>query len=134
MARASAVSAGQRYIKSYKLTRERTEWRVVDIKAVGSAPPHAQLVNCSDPSDMRTVSCAELAEGDDFDLAEESREERVHARLDTLVRGGADGGARVGRLLRQITLAVRRFKRSCARVPMKGKAVMAAARELRRTN
>ena len=134
MARASAVSAGQRYIKSYKLTRGRTEWRVVDIKAVGSAPPHAQLVNCGDPSDMRTVSCAELAEGGDFDLAEEPREEPVHARLDTLVRGGTAGGDRVGRLLRQINLAVRRFKRSCARAPMKGKAVMAAARELRRTN
>jgi thiamine pyrophosphokinase len=133
MAQASGVSAGQRYIKSYSLTREHTEWRVVDIKAVGLAPPHAQLVNCNDPSDLRTVSCAELAEGGDFDLAEGSREEPAHARLDSLVRGGTGGGARVDRMLRQITLAVRRFKRSCARVPMKGKAVMAAARELRRT-
>jgi hypothetical protein len=134
MAQASAVSAGQRYIKSYNLTRERTEWRVVDVKAVGSAPPHAQLVNCGDPSDMRTVSCAELAEGGDFDLAEGSREERVHARLGSLAEGGlAESSARAGRLLRHITLAVRKFKRSCARVPTKGKAVMAAARELRRT-
>jgi hypothetical protein len=107
---------------------------VVDVKAVGSAPPHAQLVNCRDPSDMRTVSCAELTEGGVFDLAEESRDEPLHTRLDSPARGGTEGSARVGRLLRQITLAVRRFKRSCARVPMKGKAVMAAARELRRTN
>ena len=134
MAQASAVSAGQRYIKSYNLTRECTEWRVVGVKAVGSAPPHAQLVNCRDPSDMRTVSCAELTGGGVFDLAEESRDESLHTRRDSLVRGGTEGSARVGRLLRQITLAVRKFKRSCARVPMKGKAVMAAARELRRTN
>ncbi len=136
MAQASAVSAGQHYIKSYNLTRECTEWRVVDVKAVGSAPPHSQLVNCRDPSDMRTVSCAELTEGGVFDLAEESRDESLHTPLDSLARGGglAEGSARVGRLLRQITLAVRKFKRSCARVPMKGKAVMAAARELRRTN
>jgi hypothetical protein len=85
---------------------------------------------------MRTVSCAELTEGGVFDLAEESRDERVHTRLDSLVQGSslAEGSARIGRILRQITLAVRKFKRSCARVPMKGKAVMAAARELRRTN
>ena len=136
MARASAVSAGQRYIKSYHLTRERTEWKVVDVKTEGSAPPHAQLVNCGDPSDMRTVSCAELTEGGAFDLAEDSSDEAIHARLDALVRGGGivEGSARVGRLLRQITLAVRKFKRSCAKVPMKGKAVMAAARELRRTD
>ena len=134
MAQASAVSAGQRYIKSYNLTRDRTEWEVV--KVVGTALPHAQLVNCRDRSDMRTVSCAELTGGGVFDLAEESREESLHTRLDSRARGGglAEGGARVGRLLRQITLAVRKFKRSCARVPMKGKAVMAAARELRRTN
>ena len=134
MAQASAVSAGQHYIKSYNLTRECTEWRVVSVKAVGSAPPHAQLVNCRDPSDMRTVSCAELTGGGVFDLAEESRDEPLHTRLDSPARGGTEGSARVGRLLRQITLAVRKFKRSCARVPMKGKAVMAAARELRRTN
>ncbi len=134
MAQASAVSVGQRYIKSYNLTRDRTEWEVV--KVVGTALPHAQLVNCRDPSDMRTVSCAELTGGGVFDLAEESREESLHTRLDSLARGGglAEGSARVGRLLRQITLAVRKFKRSCARVPMRGKAVMAAARELRRTN
>jgi hypothetical protein len=134
MAQASAVSAGQRYIKSYNLTRDRTEWEVV--KVVGTALPHAQLVNCRDRSDMRTVSCAELTGGGVFDLAEESREESLHTRLDSLARGGglAEGGARGGRLLRRITLAVRKFKRSCARVPMKGKAVMAAARELRRTN
>ena len=132
MAQASAVSAGQRYIKSYNLTRDRTEWEVV--KVVGTALPHAQLVNCRDRSDMRTVSCAELTGGGVFDLAEESREESLHTRLDSPARGGTEGSARVGRLLRQITLAVRKFKRSCARVPMKGKAVMAAARELRRTN
>ena len=134
MAQASAVSAGQRYIKSYNLTRDRTEWEVV--RVVGTALPHAQLVNCRDPSDMRTVSCAELTEGGVFDLAEESRDESPHTRLDSHERGGglAEGSARVGRLLRQITLAVRKFKRSCARVPMKGKAVMAAARELRPTN
>ena len=132
MAQASAVSAGQRYIKSYNLTRDRTEWEVV--KVVGTALPHAQLVNCRDRSDMRTVSCAELTEGGVFDLAEESREESLHTRLDSPARGGTEGSARVGRLLRQITLAVRKFKRSCTRVPMKGKAVMAAARELRRTN
>jgi hypothetical protein len=134
MAQASAVSAGQRYIKSYNLTRERTVWRVVGVKAVGSAPPHAQLVNCGDPSDMRTVSCAELAQGGVFDLAEDSRNETDNARLGARVRGNMEGDTRVGRLLRQITLAVRKFKRSCARVPMRGKAVMAAARELRRTN
>ncbi len=134
MAQASAVSAGQHYIKSYNLTRDRTEWEVV--KVVGTALPHAQLVNCRDRSDMRTVSCAELTGGGVFDLAEESRDESLHTRLDSPARGGglAEGSARVGRLLRQITLAVRKFKRSCARVPMKGKAVMAAARELRRTN
>ena len=136
MAQASAVSAGQRYIKSYNLTQDRTEWEVVDVKVVGEALPHAQLVNCRDPSDMRTVSCAELTQGGAFDLAEESGGPSIHGRLDTLVRGGADGSAdgraRVGRLLRQITLAVRKFKRSCARVPRTGKAVMAAARELRR--
>ncbi len=133
MAQASAVSAGQHYIKSYNLTRDRTEWEVV--KVVGTALPHAQLVNCRDRSDMRTVSCAELTGGGVFDLAEESREESLHTRLDSLAPGGglAEGGARGG-LLRQITLAVRKFKRSCARVPMRGKAVMAAARELRRTN
>ena len=60
MAQASAVSAGQRYIKSYHLTQDRTEWEVVDVKVVGDALPHAHLVNCRDPSDMRTVSCAEL--------------------------------------------------------------------------
>ena len=85
---------------------------------------------------MRTVSCAELTGGGVFDLAEESRDEPLHTRLDSPARGGglAEGSAGVGRLLRQITQAVRKFKRSCARVPMKGKAVMAAARELRRTN
>ena len=133
MAHASVVSAGQRYIKSYNLTRERTEWEVVDVKAVGSSPPHAQLVNCGDPSDMRTVSCAELTAGGAFDLAEEWRDKSFHDRFDALVRGGASGSARGGRLLRQITLAVRKFKRSCARVPRTGKAVMAAARELRRS-
>jgi hypothetical protein len=136
MAQASAVSAGQRYIKSYNLTRECTEWRVVGVKAVGSAPPHAQLVNCRDPSDMRTVSCAELTGGGVFNLAETPGDVPIHTRRDTLVPAGnlAGGSARGGRLLRQITLAVRKFKRSCARVPMNGKAVMAAARELRRTN
>ncbi len=134
MAQASAVSAGQRYIKSYHLTRDRTEWEVV--KVVGTALPHAQLVNCRDPSDLRTVCCAELTGGGAFDLAETPGDVPIHTRRDTLVPAGslAEGSARVGRILRQITLAVRKFKRSWARVPMKGKAVMAAARELRRTN
>ena len=136
MAQARAVLAGQHYIKSYNLTRERTQWRVVDVKAGGAAPPHAQLVNCEDPSDMRTVSCAELTEGGVYDLADEARDETIQDRLDTLVPRDAlvEGSARLGRLLRQVTLAVRRFRRSWARVPITGKAVMAAARELRRSS
>ncbi len=134
MAQASAVSAGQRYIKSYHLTRDRTEWEVV--KVVGTALPHAQLVNCRDPSDLRTVCCAELTGGGAFNLAETPGDLPIHTRRDTLVPAGSlvEGSARVGRILRQITLAVREFKRSRAFVPMKGKAVMAAARKLRRTN
>lgn len=135
MAQAGAVSAGQRYIKSYHLTQDRTVWEVVDVKVVGQALPHAQLVNCRDPSDMRTVSCAELVHGGAFSLAEESRDRSIHDRLDALVRGGPQASDRIMRLLRQITLAVRGFKRSCTRVPRTtGKAVMAAARELRRTD
>ena len=135
MAQAGAVSAGQRYIKSYHLTQDRTVWEVVDVKVVGEALPHAQLVNCRDPSDMRTVSCAELVHGGAFDLAEESRDQSIHDRLDALVRGGPQASDRVMRLLRQITQAVRSFKRSCTRVPRTtGKAVMAAARELRRSD
>ncbi len=133
MAHASAVSAGQRYVKSYHLTQDRTVWEVVDVKVVGQTLPHAKLVNCRDPSDMRTVSCAELTHGGAFDLAEECRDKSFQDRFDALVRGGADGSTRRSRLVRQITLAVRKFKRSCARVPRAGKAIRAAARELHRT-
>ncbi len=86
MAQASAVSAGQRYIKSYNLTRDRTEWEVV--KVVGTALPHAQLVNCRDRSDMRTVSCAELTGGGVFDLAEGLAKSRS-TPASTALRGAA---------------------------------------------
>ena len=146
MARMSAVSAGQRYIKSYHLTRDRTEWEVVVVKLVGTALPHAQLVNCHDPSDTRTVSCAELLAGGVYDLAAESGADDGsgdslghpgRVGRNALVRIGAEsatGAVLAARLVRQITLAVRRFKRTCARVPIKGQAVLAAVRDLRHTD
>ena len=44
MAHFGAVSAGQRYIKTYHFTHDQTEWEVVEVKTVGAALPHAQLV------------------------------------------------------------------------------------------
>jgi hypothetical protein len=132
-----AVSAGQRYIKIYDLTRDRTEWEVVDVKVVGAALPHALLMNCRDPSDMRTVSCAELTSGGGFALAG-----TAGAAGDGAARDLADGlepdgrletgSARMGRLLRQISLSVHRFKRSWARRAVAVKP--AAARERRQAN
>jgi len=134
MAQFGAVSAGQRYIKTYHFTHDRTVWEVVDVKVVGTAPPHAQLVNCRDPFDIRTVSCAELTEGGAFDLAEEAADPPHHMPRHILepVGGLVAGSARLGRLLRQITLAVRRFKRVRPGAPAKIKSVDSDARKARR--
>ncbi len=136
MAQSGAVSAGQRYIKTYHLTHDRTEWEVVDVRLVGAAVPHAQLVNCRDPFDIRTVSCAELTQGGVFDLAEDPGAPPTHARADRSERasGLVEGSARVGRLLRQITLAVRRFKRSRPRAAKRMRAARASARAHARTD
>jgi hypothetical protein len=135
MAHRSAVSAGQRYIKSYGLTHDRTEWEVVDVKVVGATLPHALLVNCRDRSDTRTVSCAELTDGGVFALAGGSGDgpRRYAGGYPPAGRLEA-GSARMGRLLRQITLAVRRFKRSRSRAAGSAKAASAAARARRRAN
>jgi hypothetical protein len=137
-----AVSAGQRYIKIYDLTRDRTEWEVVDVKVVGAALPHALLMNCRDPSDMRTVSCAELTSGGGFALAGTAGAAGDDAAGDGTARDPADGSgpggrleagsARMGRLLRQISLSVHRFKRSWSRRAVAVKP--AAAREHRQAN
>jgi len=136
MAHRSAVSAGQRYIKTYGLTHDRTEWEVVDVKVVGGALPHALLVNCRDRSDTRTVSCVELTQGGVFALAGTAGDGRPRATPGGLAPASRleAGSARVGRLLRQITLAVRRFKRSLSRAPIPTKATGGAARETRQAH
>jgi hypothetical protein len=139
MAQRCAVSAGQRYIKTYDLTHDRTEWEVVDVKVVGAALPHALLVNCRDPSDTRTVSCAELTEGGAFALsgvagAGDDRPIRGHSGRFAPGRRLEEGSARMGRLLRKITLAVRRYNRSWSRAPLPVEAAPAAAREHRPAN
>jgi hypothetical protein len=136
MAQSGAVSAGQRYIKTYHLTHDRTEWEVVGVRVVGAAVPHAQLVNCRDPFDIRTVACAELTQGGAFDLAEDPRDAPIHAPADRLEPAGGlvEGSARVGRLLRQITLAVRRFRQSRPRASLRIRAVTASARDYPRTD
>ena len=135
MAHLGAVSTGQRYIKTYHYTHDQTEWEVVEVKVVGAALPHAQLVNCRDPFDIRTVSCVELTAGGAFDLAEDAGDAQTEAAGGQLQAAGslAAGSARVGRLLRQVTLAVRNFKKSRLRRPTTAKAVVTAAREARRT-
>ena len=134
MAHLGAVSTGQRYIKTYHSTHDQTEWEVVEVKVVGAALPHALLVNCSDPFDIRTVSCIELTAGGAFDLAEDAEDTRIESVGGHLQPAGslAAGSARVGRLLRQITLSVRRFKTSRLRNPMTIKSVVTATREARR--
>lgn len=127
MSQMGAVSTGQRYIKTYHFTHDQTEWEVVEVKVVGAALPHAQLVNCRDPFDIRTVSCVELAAGGAFDLAEESGDAPLEPAGSL-----AAGSARLGRVMRQITLAVRRFKRSWARSPKTIKPGITVAREARR--
>lgn len=136
MAQSGAVSTGQRYIKTYHLTHDRTEWEVVGIRIVGAAVPHAQLVNCRDPFDIRTVSCAELTQGGVFDLAEDPRDAQTLAPADRFEPAGSlvESSARVGRLLRQITLAVRRFRRSGPRAAMRIRAATASARADLRTD
>ena len=134
MAHLGAVSTGQRYIKTYHFTHDQTEWEVVEVKVVGAALPHAQLVNCRDPFDVRTVSCAELTAGGAFDLAADVGEARIEPA------GGhpqpavslAAGSARVGWLLRQITLGVRKFKKAGRGKPFAAKAIATAAQEARR--
>jgi hypothetical protein len=136
MAHRSAVSAGQRYIKTYDLTRDRTEWEVVDVKVVGGGLPHALLVNCRDSSDTRTVSCAELTQGGAFVLAGAAGDGRSPATPGGAAPGGRleAGSARVGRLLRQITLAVRRFKRPLSRPPAAAKSTTGTTRETRQAH
>ena len=136
MAHRSAVSAGQRYIKTYGLTHDRSEWEVVEVKMVGTALPHALLVNCRDRSDMRTVSCAELTGGGAFALAGVSHDGPGRAGSGRSASAGRleSGGARVGRMLLQITRAVRRFKRSWSRAPAPVKAATAAPSERRQAN
>lgn len=137
MAHRSAVSAGQRYIKTYDLTHDRTEWEVVDVKVVGGGLPHALLVNCRDRSDTRTVSCAELTQGGVFALAGTADGDgRSRASAGDVAPAGRleVGSARVGRLLRQITLAVRRFKRSLSRAPVAAKAATGTAKESRQAH
>ena len=121
MAQSGAVLAGQRYFKTYHLTHDRTEWEVVDVTAVGTAVPHAKLVNCRDPFDIRTVSCAELTQGGVFDLAQAPHDGEPYPCADRPEPAGGliEGSARLGRLLRQITLAVRRSRRSRARNPVR---------------
>ena len=127
MSQMGAVSTGQRYIKTYHFTHDQTEWEVVEVKFVGAALPHAQLVNCRDPFDIRTVSCVELTAGGAFDLAEESDDAALEPAGSL-----AAGSARLGRVLRQITLAVRRFRKSWARSPKTIEPVVTVAREARR--
>lgn len=134
MAHVGAVTTGQRYIKTYHFTHDQTEWEVVEVKVVGAAGPHAQLVNCRDPFDIRTVSCVELAAGGAFDLAKDADDGRIEPAGGHLQPAGslATSSARLGRLLRQITLAVRKFKRSRLRKPLTIKTVAAGAQEARR--
>ncbi len=136
MAHRSAVSAGQRYIKTYGLTHDRTEWEVVDVKVVGGGLPHALLVNCRDRSDTRTVSCAELTQGGVFALAGTVGDGRSRARPNGPAPAGRleAGSARVGRLLRQITVAVRRFKQSLSRAPAPAETAGGPTGETRQAN
>lgn len=136
MAHRCAVSAGQRYIKIYELTHDRTEWEVVDVKVVGSSLPHALLVNCRDRSDTRTVSCAELTGGGGFALAGVSGDGPAGVRPGRVRSAGhlEAGSARMGRLLRHITLAVRRFRRSLSRAPIHAESAAAVPREHRQAN
>lgn len=139
MAHVEAVSTGQRYVKTYHLTRERTLWRVADVKVMGATLPHALLVNCHDPRDLRTVSCAELTAGGAYDLLKESAETRGPAatlnpglnlhveQTDRL----ALYSARAGRLLGRTTRALRRLLGVQGRaLPMGG--LLAAAKQSRR--
>ena len=112
MAQPQPVIAGQRYIKSYKLSSDCTEWKVLAVRAEGDSPPHAQLVNCKDPFDMRTVCCAEIVEGGSFDLADENSD--VHGRraqnIANRARAAVGNRSRLRRMLTEINQAVRNYK------------------------
>lgn len=113
MAQPQSVTAGQRYIKFYKLSSDCTEWKVLSVRAVGESLLHAQLVNCRDPFDMRTVCCAEIVEGGSFDLAEEGVDYRRRARQIANRAGAAMGyRLRLRRLVSEINQAVRSYKTS----------------------
>ncbi len=111
MAQPQSVTAGQRYIKSYKLSSDCTEWEVLSVRAVGETLLHAQLVNCRDPFDMRTVSCAEIVGGGAFDLAEEGVDYRRRARqIASRVNRAVGYRQRLKRLVSDINQAVRSYK------------------------
>ena len=114
MAQPQSVIAGQRYIKYYKLSSDCTEWKVLSVSDMDEPIPHAQLVNCKDPFDMRTVSCAEIVEGGSFGLADEDTVRRLRGvrRLGGRPRDTLGYKPRLKRILSEINRAVRAYKQS----------------------
>jgi hypothetical protein len=62
------VQVGQRYFQAFAYSSHNQIWEVRSIHSDGEQAPHARLVNVSNPSETKTLSCAALDDQHSFRL------------------------------------------------------------------
>lgn len=75
MKRPVQVEEGQCYRKILEGRSVRSSWKVSNIVMPIEDLPHAHLVNIDDPGDVRTVSCATIADRHYFEPMQQPQAE-----------------------------------------------------------
>ncbi len=62
------VQVGQRYFQAFTHSSHKQVWEVRSIRSDGERASHACLVNVSNPSETKTLSCSALDDQHNFRL------------------------------------------------------------------